>query len=67
MLILTLTVCLVAEPDLCKTVDLPQLIHEMPLPFEQMRYGQVAAMKWAEENPGMYVKRFRLHRPEHGA
>lgn len=64
MLILTLTVCLVAEPTKCKQVDLPQMIHEMPLPFEQMRYGQLAAMKWIEEHPGHFVTRYRLHKRE---
>lgn len=64
MLILTLTVCLVAEPTKCKYVDLPQVIREMPLPFEQMRFGQLAAMKWVEEHPGWRVTKHRLHKQE---
>ena len=57
MVQLVLYVCLLSEPDTCKTVRLSYFEAERATPYQCLIEGQGEAIKWLEGNPKWYMKK----------
>lgn len=60
MIDIVASVCLLAVPDACGEVRLPlDGEYKAMTPHQCMHMGQVALVKWFEENPGFRLEKFK--------
>ena len=59
---LVLLVCLIVDPDVCRTKRLP--FQTRTGLMECLRQGQVGTSQWLEENPRWHIARWRCAPPE---
>lgn len=63
MIVLVLSVCLAADPDRCKDVNLTFSADGLT-PYECVMRAQPELAKWIGEHPGWQVKKWRCAYPE---